>query len=369
MLFRSEARFGAAAYAKLQRITCEEWVSYLQWLRRMFDLPVENGVKVDTFEPEGALFRLAGRRNGKPETWYCRRLILASGPLSTGGTSIPEAIVAGLPRAKYGHVYDSHIDFDALKGKSIIMIGCGASGFDNSGTALESGAARVDMLVRRPAIPRVSYIRWTDWSAFLNTFADLDDEQKWKMASWVQKNHSPPPGRALERVDKRPDFHIHFNSPITSARVEGDKVVLVTPNGEHRADHVLCATGFSFRLDRAPLFAKVWPHIALWKDRYTPKEAGGSEKFPYSPYVGRHYEFIEKNPGEAPWLKHVYCFTQAATLSMGPTGRVSGLKYGVRRLLMGVSQSFFQEDFDLHLKSIERYADSEFDDHPWVAKA
>ena len=57
------------------------------------------------------------------------------------------------------------------------------------------------------------------------------------------------------------------------------------------------------------------------------------------------------------------------TLSMGPTGRVSGLKYGVRRLLMGVSQSFFQEDFDLHLKSIERYADSEFDDHPWVAKA
>ena len=47
----------------------------------------------------GALFRLAGRRNGKPETWYCRRLILASGPLSTGGTSIPEAIVAGLPRA------------------------------------------------------------------------------------------------------------------------------------------------------------------------------------------------------------------------------------------------------------------------------
>ena len=58
----------------------------------------------------------------------------------------------------------------------------------------------VDMLVRRPAIPRVSYIRWTDWSAFLNTFADLDDEQKWKLASWVQKNHSPPPGRALARA-------------------------------------------------------------------------------------------------------------------------------------------------------------------------
>ena len=53
---------------------------------------------------------------------------------------------------------------------------------------------------------------------------------------------------------------------------------------------------------------------------------------------------------------------------MGPTGRVSGLKYGVRRLMIGVANSFVREDFDTHLASVQRYNDSELDGHPWVEK-
>lgn len=361
-----EARFGAAAYESLARITCDEWTSYLLWMRRVAGVSVENGVKVELIEPEDNMFRLTVTRAGARGFMYARRVILACGPLATGGTNIPEVITANLPPHAYGHVYDA-VDFDRLKGKSLLVVGAGASAFDNAGTALETGVKEVTMLVRRPHIPRLSFIRWTDWSGFLNTYADLDDDQRWKLAAEVQRNPSPPPIRALNRVDKNPDFHIHFSAPLTAARMEGETIVIGTPGGEHRADYVLCATGFSFRLDKAPLFKAIGEHIALWKDRYT-LSTPGSDKFPWSPYLGRHYEFVEKTQGTAPWLKHIFNFTQSATLSMGPTGRVSGLKYGVRRLMMGVCNSFVREDFDTHLASVKRYNDSELDGHRWVEK-
>lgn len=361
-----EARFGAAAYRELKRITCGEWTSYLLWMRRLLDIPVENGVRVESIEPEENLFRLPAIASGTTKTYYARRVVIASGPLSTGGTNIPAEIVAGLPAGRYGHVY-ADLDFDALKGKSIIVIGAGASGFDNAATALECGAREVNMLVRRPHIPRLSLIRWADWAGFMSAYADLDDEQRWRLASEVQRNPSPPPMRALQRVDKRPDFHIHFNSPLASARMERDKVVVVTPSGEHRGDFVLCATGFSFDLARAPLFRSLHRDIALWKDRFT-APPGSSEKFANSPYLGRHYEFVEKTPGAAPWLNRIFNFSQSATLSMGPTGRVSGLKYGVRRLMIGVAESLVREDFEQHMASVRGYNDSELDGHPWVEK-
>ena len=361
-----EARYGADGYEKLARITCDEWTSYLLWLRKMAELDVQNGTKVERIERDSNIFRLRVARQGKPELMYARRIVLASGPLSTGGTNIPDTIVNGLPEHTYGHVYND-VDFGRLKGKSVAVIGAGASAFDNAGTALERGAREVHLLVRRPHIPRLSIIRWTDWSAFLNTFADLNDDQRWKLSAEVQRNPAPPPIRALNRVDKRSDFHIHFSSPITTARMEGEKVVIGTPSGEYKVDYVLCATGFTFRLDKAPLFTGIAEHIALWRDRYTPTTSG-SDKFPYSPYLGRHYEFTEKIPGQAPWLKYIFNFTQSATLSMGPTGRVSGLKYGARRLLMGVCNSLMSEDFDAHLASVKRYNDSEIDGHKWVEK-
>ena len=361
-----EARFGAEAYQALMRITCDEWTAYLLWMRRLLDLPVENGVRVELIERDGGMFRLTVRRGASQQFMYARRVIVASGPLSTGGTHVPDILVQNLPESAYGHVYDD-VNFERLKDKTLLVIGAGASAFDNAGTALEQGARAVHMLVRRPLIPRLSLIRWTDWSGFLNTYADLDDEQRWKLAAQVQRNPSPPPVRALNRVEQRPNFHIHFASPVTSAQMRGDKVIIGTPKGEHEIDYVLCATGFTFRLDRAPLFAAIEKHIALWRDRYTP-QSGGPEKFPASPYLGRHYEFIEKIPGEAPWLQYIFNFTQSATLSMGPTGRVSGLKYGVRRLMIGVANSFVREDFDTHLASVQSYNDSELDGHPWVEK-
>lgn len=360
-----EARDGLEAYGNLKRISCDNWMAYLAWLRRVLALPVENATRMTLLEPDGPLFRLAVERAGRPGTLLARRVVLATGPLFLGGATVPPEISQSLPRAAWRHVYER---FDAveLTGKRIIIVGAGASAFDNAATLLECGAASVDLLCRRPLIPRLSVIRWTDWAGFLNTYPDLDDAQRWQLMSEVQRNPSPPTLRSLQRVEGMRNFRPHFGSPVIAARMSGSDVVVETPKGVHAGDIVLLGTGFTWNVGGCKALAPIARHIALWSDRYTPPAGPNPEKYRNSPYTGRNYELIEKVPGEAPYLRHIYNLNQSATLSMGPTGRVSGLKYGLRRLVQGVTRSFVAEDFEQHLASVRQYNTSELDGHPWV---
>jgi cation diffusion facilitator CzcD-associated flavoprotein CzcO len=360
-----EARESPEAYGELKRIYCDEWVGYLMWLRRVLDLPVQNETKLERLTREDDLFRLETIEAGKPRTLYARRVVLAWGPMAMGGCNMPD-VFANLPRSAYRHVYEDY-DTAEFAGKRLVMIGGGASGFDNSSDALEQGAKEVRMLVRRPWLWRLSLIRWTDFSGFLGTYPDLDDLQKATLMKEVQRNAAPPPIRAVNRAEKFPNFHLEFDAPVTAARMDGNEVVLTTPKGEFRTDIVLLATGFSFNMKACGPLRDIADEIAIWDDRFTPPaDMVWPDKYRNAPYVGHAYQFLEKHPGKAPWVSHIYDFNQSATLSMGPTGRVSGLKYGVRRLVQGVCNSFLREDFDRHLASVKAYNDSELDGHRWV---
>lgn len=359
-----EAREGVAAYAAMSRISCTDWVDYLMWMRRVLDLPVQNGARLTSLEPAGALFRLTVERRGRAETLYARRVVLATGPVAMGGANIPEE-VACLPETHWTHAYE-RIDIAGLAGKRIAIVGGGASAFDNAGELLERGVASVDLLVRRPKLCRVSVIRWTDWAGFLHTFADLPDKERWDMMRMVQRNPAPPTPRALERVEGREDFRIHFSSPLVSTRLAGDEIRIETASGTLAVDYLVLATGFAVDLSKCGFLSPIVDDIALWRDRLPEARAGGPLKYRNSPYLGRHYEFTEKVPGAAHYLGHIYNFNQTAQLSMGPTGRVSGLKYGVRRLLDGISASFLAEDYARHLASVTAYNDSDMDGNPWV---
>lgn len=359
-----EAREGLAAYAAMPRISCEDWVDYLMWMRKVLKLPVQNASRLKSLEPDGGLFRLTIDHAGEDQTLYARRVVLATGPLAMGGANIPPE-VDGLPKEYWAHAYE-RIDVDALAGKRVAVVGGGATAFDNAGELLERGVASVDLLVRRPKLCRVSVIRWTDWAGFLHTFADLPDKERWDMMQMVQRNPAPPTLRALERVDQNPDFHIHFSSPLVSTKVAGDGIEITTASGTVAADFLILGTGFSVDLSQCGFLKPILGDIALWRDKLPEAKEGGPEKYRNSPYLGRHYEFSEKQPGTAPFLNHIYNFNQTAQLSMGPTGRVSGLKYGVRRLMDGISGSFLREDYARHLTSVIAYNDSDMDGHPWV---
>jgi cation diffusion facilitator CzcD-associated flavoprotein CzcO len=367
LTFRSyyEAREGLEAYANLEKIPRRDWQDYMLWMRTVLNIPVQNSSRMTLLEHDGTEFRLTVEREGKTEIFYARRVVMATGPYSMGGPNIPEQVAENLPKSVYAHVSEM-IDFAPFKGKRLAVIGAGASAFDNAGTALEAGAASVDLIMRRPLIPRLVMIKWTDWAGFVHTLPDLPDEDKWQIMVEVQRNDSPPPLTALNRVDQCPNFHIHFASPLVSTRMEGAEIVIETAKGSHRVDYVILGTGYTFNISGCAQLGEIGAKIALWSDRYTPDDADARERFRTSPYLGRHFEFTEKAAGEAPYLQYLFNFNQSATLSMGPTGRVTGLKYGVRRLVAGVTGSFFREDAKKHLATAKTYNESEIEGHRWV---
>ena len=79
------------------------------------------------------------------------------------------------------------------------------------------------------------------------------------------------------------------------------------------------------------------------------------------PYLGAGFEFVEKQPGSAPWISHVYNYTFGGLLSLGFGGAsISGMKYSVARLVAGITRSLFCEDCDSHYASLCSWNEKEF---------
>ena len=75
------------------------------------------------------------------------------------------------------------------------------------------------------------------------------------------------------------------------------------------------------------------------------------------PYLGAAFEFIERQPGTAPFLGRLHNFTFGAFPSLGLTGAaITGIKYGVRRLVNGLARDLFREDCAGYYRNLLTYA-------------
>ena len=135
-----EAKFGPDSWRELGLIPKDYWADYLDWFRDVLRIPVRNGVEVIDISPAGALLCVTTMSSGERQTLHARKVILATGQESVGDWTLPEPL-ASLPAARRAHNADA-IDFSALKGKRVAVVGAGASAFDNAAVALEAGAAR-----------------------------------------------------------------------------------------------------------------------------------------------------------------------------------------------------------------------------------
>ena len=148
--FRSQ--FGTQAWEGLDKIPRPMWMDYLRWYRKVLDVPIENGVSLDRVEPEGELLRLhlrARRRlDPRAQARHGHR------PRRHREPAIPACMEASRA-ALWAHSSDE-IDFEALKGKRVAVVGAGASAVDNAAEALEHGAAEVRHLIRREKMPTIN---------------------------------------------------------------------------------------------------------------------------------------------------------------------------------------------------------------------
>ncbi len=358
-----EAQYGEAGFEELVRVPRETWMAYLNWFRQLMDLPIENETRLMDIRPDGLFIRVGVERHGRPAELVCRKLVLATGMEGSGGKQLPADLVRDLAAGHWAHTADD-IDFEALKGKRIGVLGAGASAFDNAITALEVGAAAVDLFARRPELPRLNFVRALEFSGLLRFFADMPDEQRWRFMHRVFELQVPPPQHTYDRALDMAGFQLRLGCAWDELAPQDDGTILVkTPKGDFTFDFLIFGTGFFLDITKRPELASIIDHIALWRDRYTPPPELESEVIGQQPYLGQDLAFIEKHPGEAPWLNNIIFFGIAGTPSLAPiSAGLNGLRFGLWRAVGSVARSLFTEDFEYHYQNYMDYRTPEF--HP-----
>lgn len=355
-----EAQFGAAAWAEMGRIPRAMWMEYLVWYRRVMALDVRNGTEVTLIRPrpDGLLaLEIAGAA-----PVVARRIVLATGRDGLGGPAVP-AFLAGVPRRYWAHSADA-IDFAALAGKRVAVIGAGASAFDNAATALEAGCARLDMFVRRPEVPRVD--RFTGFAGMIHGFEALPDAWKWRMLHMQLVAQTPPLRASVLRVSRFPHAQLHEGCPILGAAAGEDALQLATPAGPFAVDFLIVGTGFRVDLAQRPELALVGPAIAFWSDRFRPEPGEENQELAESPYLDADFAFHERTPGDCPALRRIHCFNYAATLSHGKlSGDIRAISQGAQRLARGIARSLFVEDAGRHYRALEAFSEPELRGDEW----
>ncbi|WP_252106599.1 MULTISPECIES: NAD(P)/FAD-dependent oxidoreductase [unclassified Halomonas] len=362
-----EAQHGNDAWETLDKIPRPTWMAYLSWYREVLALPVENSVNVERVTPEGDLLRLELSGAGAPaETVLTRKLIMATGRDGTGAPKIP-GFVEGLPEKAWAHTADD-IDFKALEGKRVIVVGVGASAVDNAAEALEHGASEVRFLIRRAQMPTINKMMGIGSFGFTHGYAGLSDAWRWRIMHYSFITQTPPPRGSTMRVSRHENAFFHFECGVEATRMEGDEIVVTTRQGEVRGDFLILGTGFEIDPLARTELAGYADRILLWRDRYQPPEELAHDELGKFPYVGRDFAFQEREPGSAPWLSNIHCFNYGASVSLGKvSGDIPGISEGASWLASAIASRFYQEDVERHWQQLQHYDAPELQGDEWTA--
>jgi len=354
-----EARFGAAAWDTVERIPRSTWMEYLVWYRRVLDLPVHNGVAVQSIVPR-ADGLVAVQTDAESEPLLARRVILATGLDGLGAPFVP-AQAQGVDRRFWAHSSDA-LDAQQLRGKRIAVVGAGASAMDNAAFALEAGAASVDLLVRRAAMPRVDKFSGVGSRGMAHGFQALPLPTRAAVFALDQQAQLPAPRASVLRVSRHANARFHFSCPITHMAERDETVELTTPRGTARFDYVIFATGFTVDATQRPELAAIAPHLLLWRDLQ--QQPG------LNPVLGPAFELQARTPGACPGLDHVHAFNFAAVATHGKlTSGIPSIGEGASRLAQGLVASLFAEDQDEFLARFAAYDTPELLGDEWTEAA
>ncbi len=339
-----EASFGNADWEAMRWIPKEFWNDYLLWFRRVTGVPVRNSLAAGAVTPTQTDDGLRALRVETAEgPLFARKIILATGQEGVGGWWMPPAIAA-LPRGLRAHTNEM-IDFPALRGKVVAVLGAGASAFDNAAVALEHGAAEVHLFCRRAEPMVVQPYRWLTFAGFLRHMHEMTDEWRWRFMSHILGMREGFAQDHYDRVIRHANFRLHIGEPWEAAREDAGRAVLTTPAGEFTADFLITGTGVSMDPSLVPELTHCAHNIAQWADRYTPPEAEANARLGQFPYLGPDSAFLEKIPGLTPWVGDIHLFGIGTTMSFGPAGSsINAMAIAAPRVAAGVTRGLFEAD-------------------------
>jgi cation diffusion facilitator CzcD-associated flavoprotein CzcO len=208
----------------------------------------------------------------------------------------------------------------------------------------------------------------------LGHFGELTDLERWRFMRYILEDlPQPPPQDAFWRCRKFENFVWHANCAWHSVRDKGDAAAVETEAGTFTFDFIIFATGTETDLWARPELAPIVHQIALWRDRFTPPPGEESDILAGHPYLGRAFEFVEREPGTAPFLGRLHNFTYGAMLSLGLTGAaIIGMKYGMPRLVNGLVRDLFREDATAYYQELLAFAVPELETlespYEWISR-
>jgi cation diffusion facilitator CzcD-associated flavoprotein CzcO len=341
-------------------------MDYLRWYREVLELPVENSVEVTRIAPQDGLLRLELIGASEPFI-LSRKIILATGREGIGYPTIPD-FVKGLPRDYWAHSSDT-IDFAALRGKRVVVVGIGASAVDNAAEALEAGAAEVRHLIRRQHMPCINKMMGVGSFGFSAGFPELDDAWRWRLMQYSFTTQTPAPRGSTLRVSRHPNAYFHFDASIERLTQEGTEVVIDTLRGARlKTDFIILGTGFTIDPSARAELGAAAQEILLWRDRYTPPAELAHTEIGLFPYLKQNFAFQQRQPGAAPWLEQIHCFNYGATLSLGKiSGDIPAVSDGARVLAQALAAEFYRKDIEQHWQSLMDYSKPELLGDEWTA--
>ncbi len=345
-----EARFGAASWAALGRIPKEHWNDYLLWYRRVLELPVENETELVGIAPRtGGGLDITVRRTTGLETLATRKLVLATGQDGTGAVRVDAGVRGGTARRDRRATTADDIDFAALSGKVVAVLGQGASAAPTRPRPPRGRRARgavVRAAWRTAAVP--AYL-WLTFAGFFRHIGEMPDAWRWRFMRHILNLRESFPQETYDRMRRHSNFTIHRGAGWTGAQMAGDRVRIMTAKGPFEADFLICGTGIDIDPARRPELAPFADRIATWRDRYTPPAGEHDTRLGRFAYHAPDGSFLEKVAGTAPFLADIHDFTIGTTLSFGPFGcSINAMNIAVPKLAAGITRSLFAADLETH---------------------
>jgi cation diffusion facilitator CzcD-associated flavoprotein CzcO len=360
-----EAQYGVAAWDALDKIPRLQWMDYLRWYRRVMNPDIRNEHHVDRILPHADHVELRLMAPSGTEVVRARRVVLATGRAGLGGPYVP-GFIDGMDRRLWAHSSDD-MDYASLRGLRVGVVGAGASGMDSAATALENGAAQVDLLIRRADLPRVNKGKGAGSAGFTNGYVHLPDDWKWRIRHYINVQQVPPPRASVLRVSRHDNAHFNLGSPILGITQHGSHLAVRTPRKTFELDFLILATGFRVDWQARPEYAAIAPHVRLWGDRYQPAPGQEDKELDDSPDLGPTFEFQEKPGHTLPGLSRIHCLCYPAALTHGTvSGDIPAISDGAERLSRGIASLLFNENIDRHYLDLEAYDDPEVFGDEWT---
>ncbi|CAN5373030.1 FAD-dependent urate hydroxylase HpyO [soil metagenome] len=353
-----EAQHGAEGWAAVDKIARGDWMAYLRWYRRVLALPVRNATKLESIEPLGQGLHRLHLADGAP--LRARKVVLATGMQGGGEWHTPDMIRDALPRHLYAHTSEP-IDYAAMAGKRIGILGGGASAFDNANAALMLGVSAAHVFIRRKVLPRINPIRFMEQVGFTGRYPALSDAEKYAVMASFLGHNQPPTNDTFARAAAWPGFELHLGAPWLSVAEQDGVVRVETPHGTHDFDFVVLSTGLVSDPGLRPELRLVADKIARWADRFAPAQGAENALIDAHPYLGPGFELLPRDEADADALHGLFAFNYSALISLGlSASALSGLQTALPRVVKGVTDQLFLDDRTELVADLIAYDEAEF---------